>query len=43
MYDSDRGDRVGAGATHIFTAAELLGFDDPVVQQVTLCPTASAL
>ena len=42
MYDSDRGERVGAGATHIFTAAELLGFDDPVVQQVALCATAFA-
>ena len=42
MYNSDRGERVGAGATHIFTAAELLGFDDPVVNQVALCSTASA-
>ena len=34
MYDSDEGDRVGAGATHIFTATELLGLEDPVVKEV---------
>ena len=34
MYDSDEGDRVGDGATHIFTATELLGLEDPVVKEV---------
>jgi len=34
LYDSDHGDRVGAGATHIFTAQELLGLEDPVVKEV---------
>ena len=36
MYDSDHGERVGAGATHIFTAQELLGLDDPVVKEVRI-------
>ena len=42
LYDSDHGERVGAGATHICTATELLGLDDPVVKQVAMCSTASA-
>ena len=36
LYDSDHGERVGAGATHIFTAQELLGLDDPVVKEVRI-------
>ena len=31
MRESDEGDRVGAGATHIFSAVELLGMNDPAV------------
>ena len=37
LYDSDHGDRVGAGATHIFTAQELVGLEDPVVKEVPTC------
>ena len=37
LYDSDHGDRVGAGATHIFTAQELVGLEDPVVIEVPTC------
>ena len=31
MRESDEGDRVGAGATHVFSPLELLGMDDPAV------------
>ena len=31
LRDSDEGDRVGAGATHVFSSLELLGMDDPAV------------
>ena len=34
LYDSNHGDQVGAGATHVFTAQELLGLDDPIVKEV---------
>ena len=36
LYNSDHEDRVGAGATHIFTALELLhvGLEDPIVKEV---------
>ena len=31
LRESDEGDRVGAGATHVFSPLELLGMDDPAV------------